>query len=89
MIASLSEMARVYPKYVRPVMFKIYQNTGEKPEIRVASVMQLMKTNPPPQLLQRIAQFTNYETSKQVNSAVKSAIESAARDILANEDREM
>uniref|UniRef100_A0A0K8T2J6 Vitellogenin-1 n=3 Tax=Lygus hesperus TaxID=30085 RepID=A0A0K8T2J6_LYGHE len=89
MIASLNQMARLYPKLVRPVMFKIYQNTEEKPEIRVAAVMQLMKTNPPAQILQRISEFSNYETSKQVNSAVKSALESAARYIDSNGNQQL
>ncbi|KAF6215813.1 hypothetical protein GE061_000148 [Apolygus lucorum] len=89
MIASLNQMTRVYPKLVRPLMYKVYQNTEEMPEIRVAAVMQLMKTNPPAQMLQRISEFTNYETSKQVNSAVKSALESAARDIDSNGDQQL
>lgn len=84
MIVSLHEMASVNPKLVRPVMYEIYQNIAEKPELRIASVMQIMKTNPPAQLLQRMAEFTNYETSKQVNSAVKAAIENAASYLKTN-----
>lgn len=78
MIASLDEMTAVYPNTVRPVLYRIYQNQAETPEVRVAAVMQLMKTNPPSQLLQRMAEQTNYDHSKHVNAAVKSAIESAA-----------
>ncbi|XP_014261592.1 vitellogenin-1-like [Cimex lectularius] len=79
MVASLDKMTRVYSKLARSVLFKIYQNTGDAPEVRVAAVMQLMKTNPPAQLLQRMAQFTNSDHSKQVIAAVQSAIKSAAR----------
>lgn len=78
MVASLDKMTKVYPKLVRSVLFKIYQNSGEAPEVRVAAVMQIMKTNPPAQTLQRMAQHTNYDHSRQVSAAVKSAIESAA-----------
>ncbi|KAF6216357.1 hypothetical protein GE061_000698 [Apolygus lucorum] len=78
-VASMDKMTKTYPKLARSVLFKIYQNAGDAPEVRVAAVMQLMKTNPPAQILQRMAENTNSDHSKQVNSAVKSAIESAAR----------
>lgn len=78
-VAALDELTRVYPNTVRPVLYRIYNNQAEVSEIRVAAVMQLMKTNPPAQLLQHMAEQTNYDYSKHVNAAVKSAIESAAR----------
>ena len=78
-VASLDKMTMVYPKLARSVLYKIYKNPAEAHEVRVAAVMQIMKTNPPAQILQRMAQYTNYDHSKQVRSAVKSAIESAAR----------
>lgn len=78
MVASLDEMTSVHPNTARSVLYRIYQNQGDSAEIRVAAVMQLMKTNPPAQMLQRMAEQTNYDHSKQVNAAVKSAIESAA-----------
>lgn len=78
MIAYLSDMAKVWPHFMQPILYRIYQNQGEVPEVRVAAVMQLMKTNPSAQLLQRMAEQTNYDHSEQVNAAVKSAIESAA-----------
>uniref|UniRef100_A0A0K8SAK3 Vitellogenin-1 n=1 Tax=Lygus hesperus TaxID=30085 RepID=A0A0K8SAK3_LYGHE len=78
-VASMDQMTKTYPKLARSVLFKIYQNGGDAPEVRSAAVMQLMKTNPPAELLQRMAQNTNSDHSQQVNSAVKSAIESAAK----------
>lgn len=78
-VASMGHMAMTYPKLVRPVLYKIYQNTGDSSEVRVAAVAQLMKTNPPAQILQRMAQHTNSDHSEHVNSAVKSAIETAAK----------
>ncbi|XP_014218092.1 vitellogenin-like, partial [Copidosoma floridanum] len=65
-IASFDELTRTNPKLARNVLYRIYQNTAEAPEIRVAAVMQIMKTNPPAQMLQRMAEFTNYDHSHQV-----------------------
>lgn len=79
MVASMDRMAIVYPKLARSVLYKIYQNPGDVPEVRVAAVMQLMKTNPPAQILQRMAQYTHNDPHPEVSSAVKSAIESAAQ----------
>lgn len=84
-IASLTEMTRVHPNEVRSVLYRIYQNQGDASEIRVAAVMQLMRTNPSAQMLQRMAEQTNYDHSKQVNSAVKSAIQTAASSDKQNE----
>lgn len=78
-VASLDKMTKVYPKLVRSVLFKIYRNSGETPEVRVAAVMQIMKTNPSAQILQRMAHHTNYDHNNQVNAAVKSAIENTAK----------
>ncbi|KAK9500939.1 hypothetical protein O3M35_002099 [Rhynocoris fuscipes] len=78
MVASLDKLIKVNASLARSVLFKIYQNSGEAPQVRVAAVMQLMKTNPPRQILQRMAQHTNYDHSRQVNAAVKSAIVNAA-----------
>jgi Lipoprotein amino terminal region. len=78
MVAAMDQVARLSPKSVQPALFNIYLNTGESHELRCAAVFQLMKTYPSAQLLQRMAAFTEQDMSKQVNSAVKSAIESAA-----------
>ncbi|XP_076239410.1 vitellogenin [Calliopsis andreniformis] len=78
MVASLNKLADMHPKLARSVLYKIYLNTRESHEVRCAAVFLLMKTNPPLSMLQRMAEFTKYDTNKQVNSAVKSTIESLA-----------
>lgn len=78
MVTNLEEFIKIHPNTARSVLFRIYQNQGDAPEVRAAAVMQLMKTNPPPQILQHMAEQTNYDHSKHVNAVVKSAIESAA-----------
>lgn len=80
-VVSMDRMARIYPHVARKVLFNVYQNIGEAHELRVAAVFQLMKTNPPVYMLQRMAKFTNEDTSAQVNAAVKSSIETAARNL--------
>lgn len=77
-IVSLNKLAQVYPRLARSVLYKTYANTGEHYQVRVAAVYNLMKTNPPASMLQRMAEFTHEDPSIQVRSAVKSAIESAA-----------
>ncbi|XP_076655137.1 vitellogenin [Halictus rubicundus] len=74
MIASLSRLAEINPKLAQSVLYKIYLNTMEAHQVRCAAVFLLMKTNPPAAMLQRMADFTNYDTNKNVNSAVKSSI---------------
>ena len=78
MVASLNKLADTYPQLVRSVLYKIYMNTMEAHEVRCAAVFLLMRTNPPLSMLQRMADFTNYDTNKHVNSAVKSSIQSMA-----------
>lgn len=77
-VTSLGKLAEVHPKVARTVLYKVYTNTGEVHQVRVAAVYNLMKTVPPVSMLQRMAQFTHEDPSTQVRSAVKSAIESAA-----------
>ena len=79
MVMALSDMTKTYPKVARSVSYKIYANTGESHELRCAAVRMVMKTNPPASMLQRMAEMTNHDDSKHVNSAVKSAIESASK----------
>ncbi|XP_031845188.2 vitellogenin [Nomia melanderi] len=76
MVASLNKLADINPRLARSVLYKIYLNTMEAHEVRCAAVFLLMKTNPPVSMLQRMAEFTNYDTSKHVNSAVKSTLQS-------------
>ncbi|XP_012280139.1 vitellogenin [Orussus abietinus] len=78
MVACMDKLANVYPRVARPVLFKIYLNTAEAHEIRCTAVIQLMRTKPPFGMLKRMAQMTNIDVNRHVNSIVKSAIESAA-----------
>ncbi|KZC03969.1 PREDICTED: vitellogenin-like [Dufourea novaeangliae] len=76
MVASLSKLSEIHPKIARSVLYKIYLNTMESHEVRCTAVFLLMKTNPALGMLQRMAEFTNYDTNKHVNSAVKTTIQS-------------
>lgn len=78
MVVCMDQLVRQEPRIARSVLYKIYQNQGEKANIRVAAVYQLMKTIPPASMLQRMAEMTNEDSDDDVNSAVKSAIEYAA-----------
>nr|CAD7257447.1 unnamed protein product [Timema shepardi] len=55
-----------------------YLNEFFPHELRCAAVFQIMKAQPPANMLQRMAELTNEDPHAQVNAAVKSAIESAA-----------
>lgn len=78
-VVSLDKLTKNYPRSARVVLHKIYQNVGEVYQVRVAAVFQLMRTTPPTAMLQRMAQFTHEDPSKQVQAAVESAIRSAAK----------
>lgn len=75
LVVSLNKLSVVYPKLARPVLYKIYINQLEPYQTRVAAVYNIMRTNPPASLLQRMAQAAHQEPSNQVRSAVKNAIE--------------
>ncbi|XP_043252525.1 vitellogenin-like [Colletes gigas] len=77
-VSSLSKLIEMHPRLTRLILYKIYLNTKESHEVRCMAIFLLMTTNPPLSMLQRIASFTNFDTSKQVNSAVKSSIQSMA-----------
>ncbi|XP_017797232.1 PREDICTED: vitellogenin-like [Habropoda laboriosa] len=79
MVAALGSLAENSPKLARSILYKIYLNTAESHEVRCTAVFLLMKTNPPLNMLQRMAQFTNIDTNMHVNSAVKSTINSLAK----------
>ncbi|KAH1029837.1 hypothetical protein HUJ05_002996 [Dendroctonus ponderosae] len=79
MILCLDKLVESNPTTAQAVMYRIYQNVGEVPEVRVAAVYQLMRTNPSAQMLQRMAQSTNVDAQEDVNAAVKSAIESLSQ----------
>ncbi|CAH0562015.1 unnamed protein product [Brassicogethes aeneus] len=79
MVVSLDKLTYGHPELARSVLYKIYQNAGESQEIRVAAVYQLMRTSPPTDMLQRMAQATHFDEHDDVNAAVKSSIETAAQ----------
>lgn len=76
MVTSLSKLSESYPRVVRSVAYKIYLNLKEAYELRCAAVHIIMKTNPPLIMLQRMAEFTNQDQDRHVNSVVKTSIES-------------
>ncbi|KAK2583797.1 hypothetical protein KPH14_009697 [Odynerus spinipes] len=79
MVACLGKLAENKPTLTRSVLYKIYLNTWEAHQVRCAAVFMLMKMKLPLDMLLRMAKFTNYDYNVHVNSAVKSAIESAAQ----------
>lgn len=78
MVVALDEYRLNYPATARSVLYKIYQNVGERHELRVAAVFQLIRTKPDAAMLQRMAEQTNTESNPHVRAAVISAIKSAA-----------
>ncbi|XP_076766164.1 vitellogenin [Xylocopa sonorina] len=77
-IAAMGPLGETNPKLLRSVLYKVYLNTMESHEVRCAAIFLLLKTDPPLSMLQRMAEFTRYDTDKQVNSAVKSTLTSMA-----------
>jgi hypothetical protein len=78
MVSSLDKLAVMYPTEASAVLLKLYHNTGESHEVRCAAVTLLMKTRPPANVLQGMAEFTNVDPDVQVSSMVQSAITTAA-----------
>jgi hypothetical protein len=79
MVTALDRLVESNPTVGRSVLYKIYRNPSEAEPVRVAAVFQLMRTNPPADMLQRMASYTNVDSSNYVNAAVKSSIESASQ----------
>lgn len=79
MVVALDKLVENYPRLARSVLYKIYQTVGETEQIRVAAVFQLMRTAPPTAMLQRMAEYTHVDPSRQVQAAVETAIRSAAQ----------
>lgn len=77
-VVSLQKLANHYPKLARSIYFKIYQNSAERYEVRVAAIYGIMKCNPHAVVLQRMAEMANQEPSSHISAAVRSALESAA-----------
>lgn len=79
LVVSLRKLATTYPKLSQSVLFKIYDNKKENYQVRVAAVYNLMESNPPVDVLQRIAMDAHTERSQQVRSAIKTSIETSSR----------
>lgn len=78
MVVSLNRLSENFPRIARSVAYRIYVNEKEAYELRCAAVYVIMKTNPPLSMLQRMAEFTNHDQDKHVNSAVKTNIDNLA-----------
>ncbi|CAL7934467.1 unnamed protein product [Xylocopa violacea] len=78
MVTAMGALSEINPKLLRSVLYKVYLNTMESHEVRCVAVFLLLDMDPPLSMLQRMAEFTRYDTDKQVNSAVKSALTSMA-----------
>ncbi|KAL1493355.1 hypothetical protein ABEB36_011424 [Hypothenemus hampei] len=80
MVWSLDRLVRSHPQSAQSVLYKMYQNNAELPEIRtVAAYLVIAKTNPPAEMLQHMAQYTNVDAQEEVNAAIKSALLAAAK----------
>ncbi|KAG5892825.1 hypothetical protein JTB14_033389 [Gonioctena quinquepunctata] len=78
MVVALDKLALLHPKEARDVLFRIYQNPGERQELRVAAVYLLFNAQPSAELIQHMAAYTRLDVHEHVNAAVKSTIESLA-----------
>nr|XP_012221881.1 PREDICTED: vitellogenin-1-like [Linepithema humile] len=79
MVSSLRSLVRRSPAVVAPVLYKIYLNDEESHEVRCAAVHLYMLTNPPLVSMLRMAKYTNFDKSNEVNAAVKSSIISLSK----------
>nr|XP_012221807.1 PREDICTED: uncharacterized protein LOC105671873 [Linepithema humile] len=79
MVSSLRSLVRRTPAVVAPVLYKIYLNDEESHEVRCAAVHLYMLTNPPLVSMLRMAKYTNFDKSNEVNAAVKSSIISLSK----------
>lgn len=74
-VMSLYKLVRTNPRLSRSVAYKIYLNIRETDEIRAMAAFIVLHTNPPLATWQRMAEFTNRDDSKHVNSAIRSFVE--------------
>lgn len=79
MVLSMKKLAESYPEQTRVVLMRFFMNAGENQVVRVASVFQIMRTQPPTEVLQNMAAYSNVDKQEHVAAAVKSAIESVAQ----------
>lgn len=78
MVMSLNRLLQTNTRLTQSVLYKIYLNKREAYEVRCTAVYLYFLTNPSMVTLLRMARYTNYDKSDEVNSAVRSSIESLA-----------
>lgn len=79
MILALDKLSEIEPENVKNVVYNVYLNFDEEEDVRVAAVYLIFKTNPSGDMLQRMAERTNFDKSEKVNAAVKSGILGAVK----------
>nr|XP_012221806.1 PREDICTED: vitellogenin-2-like [Linepithema humile] len=79
MVRWLYKLVVINPEELKNVLYKIYLNEKEAYEVRSMAVYLYFLSNPSLTALTRMAKFTNYDKSEQVNSAVKSGIISLSK----------
>ncbi|XP_056645845.1 vitellogenin-like [Diorhabda sublineata] len=78
MVLAMSKLSDSHPKTARSILYRIYRNPADVKEVRIAAVYQLMRTEPPFEMMQDMAAYTNIEEDDYVNAAVISSIETAS-----------
>nr|QDP42284.1 Vitellogenin 3 [Agasicles hygrophila] len=78
MVLAMDKLVDVHPRTAQGILFRIYQNIGERREIRIAAVLQLMRSVPTPEMLQALASYTHLDSDVYVIATVKTAITTAA-----------
>lgn len=77
MVLSMDKLAETDQELARSVFYKIYANKHEAHEVRCSAVFLISKTNPPVNMLQRMAEFAK-DDHYQVSASVKSLLENSA-----------
>jgi hypothetical protein len=75
-IDSLRRLRAVMPEKIQRVLMPVFQNTRERPEVRMACVSQIMATLPEKPILDMIGLVLIREPSRQVKSYVYTAMKS-------------
>ncbi|CAG9855084.1 unnamed protein product [Phyllotreta striolata] len=75
MVLSLRDLVEIEPEKAFAVLYRLYQNPGEHPTVRIACVYFIMRTKPTAEILQLMAQSTKTEKNEYVKAAVKHSIE--------------
>ena len=78
-VQCLNVLAYQRDSRVRAVLYSILKNTAEPYEVRVAAIQNIFMGRPTNAMMQAMAYMTKEDPNKNVRSALKSAIESAAQ----------